>query len=90
MSGLFQTEMGVLTFGLLMWLLRIQNWPPGRKEKISASGDAGAASGQARPADFLPGKPQGWVPLPTVCLAAEVSGLGLLQAEEGAPSSPDC
>lgn len=40
-------------------LLRIQDWSPGRKEKASANGDAGAASGQARPADFPPGKPPG-------------------------------
>ena len=44
---------------ILMRVLRIQNWSPGRKEKISASEDAGAASGQARPPGFLPGKPQG-------------------------------
>lgn len=43
----------------MMRVFRIQNWFPGRKEKISASEDAGAASEQARPAGFLPGKHQG-------------------------------
>lgn len=59
MSGLFQPEMQRSDFLALIRLLSIQNWSPGRKEKADASGVAGAASGQARPADYPPGKPGG-------------------------------